>query len=95
MIKVGDYVTIRKNLVPERQYGFILLSVEMSVYRGETYIVTNISKNGNFLLAGTGYWWSKEMLIKKQELKYIVGAPLRRNLLVIEERMKNDTRIHE
>lgn len=64
MLKVGDKVRIRQQLVAGRSYGGFKVAQVMAVCRGKTAYIEKIRDDGSYQIsiAWSGYRWAEEML---------------------------------
>lgn len=58
--KVGELVRIRDDLVDGKIYGKLCCYFHLSEHGGETSVICDISKNGNYKIFGK--WFSEEMI---------------------------------
>ena len=69
-MKIGDKVKIREDLVGGNAYGDIGFVSYMERYRGKVYEIASITPEDNFILkTGDDWVFSKEMLVKEEEIK--------------------------
>ena len=58
--KVGDKVRVRKDLVPNSEYGGVCYVEVMDKFKGEKCVITDIWDQ-SYQIDNFGYWWSEEM----------------------------------
>ena len=59
--KIGDKVRVRKNLVPNSEYGGIVYVESMGKFKDKECVITDISDTG-YHINDSKYWFSNEML---------------------------------
>lgn len=60
---VGDKVRVRKDLVADRVYGYVVFRDDMEKYCGKTMTVDKIINTGKYKLKDASHWiWTDEML---------------------------------
>lgn len=60
--KVGDKVKFRDDLVIDRWYGGIQFLSGMRNLRGQTATIRHLERSESFLVYGSAFWYSPEML---------------------------------
>lgn len=67
--KVGDKVRVRKELIPETDFGGVYFGINMREYKGKEAIVKKVGAIAYHLdIDGEIYWWTDEMLEPVEEM---------------------------
>ena len=68
MVKVGDIVTVRKDLVIGEIYGNQSFVYEMDRHRGFQLTISYIQDNGCMYVKEAAWIWTEEMFEKKSNI---------------------------
>ena len=85
--KVGDWVRVKENLEPGRDYGGRVADRYILPYKGQVHMVSKISSVGTYYLLGTDSTFSEKMLerpFKVNDLVCVEGE-----MVVIKDFTKN------
>ena len=67
--KVGDKVRVRKELIPETNFGGVYFGINMREYEGKEAIVKKVGNIAYHLdIDEEAYWWTDEMLEPVEEM---------------------------
>ena len=59
--KVGDKVRVKKDLVPENEYGGLWYVEHMDKFKDKECVITNMDSI-SYQIDNFGFWWTDEML---------------------------------
>ena len=108
--KVGDKVRVRKDLVPNSEYGGVCYVEFMDKFKDKECVITNMDDT-SYRINNSEFWWTDEMLepvnertlleyaleklgITKEELKNEMDRD-KEDIMFIKKCIKNENEINE
>ena len=108
--KIGDKVRVRKDLVPNSEYGGVCYVEFMDKFKDKECVITNMDDT-SYRINNSEFWWTDEMLepvnertlleyaleklgITKEELKNEMDRD-KEDIMFIKKCIKNENEINE
>ena len=85
--KIGDKVRVRKNLVPNSEYGGVCYVEFMDKFKDKECVITNMDDT-SYRINNSEFWWTDEMLEPVNERTLLEYAL--EKLGITEKELKNE-----